>query len=242
MQWSRKIQQALACAALALAPAAYAADKYMIASVVGNGFTVTQAQMQTGSNVDRNKRFAFDLPKHVMDDQVMLAVEDVLKRACSACATTLARLDPALFDESNEGAVPEAVLDAARKAGVQRLVLLTKHRGETQIKTREGLVGQGRLRGLGFFIDTELEVIDQETLARSEGFLAPYAYFRLQVIDVAQSGLVLNRPIRASTSMAVPRPKGGSIWDGVSPEKKTQALLALVREEVAKSLPPVVTR
>lgn len=232
----------LTFAGLVLATAAQAADKYMIASVVGDAFTVTRAQMQTGSNIDTNKRYSFELPKNALDDQVVLSVQDVIRRACGACDTTMVRVNPALFADANEGAVPAAVMEAARQAGAQRLVLLTKHRGETQLKVRDGRIGQGRLRGLGFYIDSEFELIDQQTRERSEGFLAPYAYFRMQVIDVAQGVLLLNKAVRASAAIAVPRLPDGSIWNAVSAEDKTKALLALVRDEVSQALPAAITR
>lgn len=216
--------------------------RYAVASALADIVTVTYAQDQTGSTTDRNRRDRIDMPKNALDGPIASDVAAMVQQACGDCPVSVMQVDAALLADAKEGSVPAWLFEGARQSGMQYLVLLTKHRAAARLQFANTVSGQGNLSGLGFYLDPVLDVIDPKTQAISHGYFAPYAYFRVQVIDLAAGTLLLNQPIRASATMGVQHSPDGSLWNGVSSEQKVGALLALVREETAKVLPTSIAR
>ncbi|WP_431263068.1 hypothetical protein ACQ859_23865 [Roseateles chitinivorans] len=105
----------------------------------------------------------------------------------------------------------------------------------------QNTMGQGQLKGLGFYLDRHTVVrMDNEAVAARRGFLAPYVYAELDVIDIAAGSVVATAPIRSSVAMTSDNPDGaGDAWDVLTTAQKVETLRQSIRDGLVEQLPKV---
>ena len=237
-------------AALAQAP------KYAVLSLVGDRLHVVQREFTTGSNVDRNERLVNELPDNTFDRAMSFAVEDALRQAVPGVQPVLLAsrrgdLYDAVFNAPDHATavanVYKVVKPMVEKTGATHLVLVTKHRNRAMLRLRDGYVGAGYLEGLGFYVD-------QGTIARTlnpndaeAGFLAPYAYFNVTLIDVPSGRILGRQAVVGSDARPIdgsdPRDRNeGNAWKRMTEEQKVQQLTKVIREEAARAVPMVMAK
>jgi hypothetical protein len=99
-----------------------------------------------------------------------------------------------------------------------------------------------QLEGLGFFIDAQANTRTTDTAVVNRGYIAPFVYIKVAVVEVATGKLVANENIATSRSMApneVARTDGW-IWDAITTEEKLAALADLIEREMARVIPPIL--
>jgi hypothetical protein len=238
---------------LLLAPlgaAAAEARKYAVLSLIGDRLLIVDREMATGSRLDRNERSFVDLPDATLDNATALAIDDALKAAAGggSGAVLLAVRDPRLFalqrDMVEANGETTALLARLRETLGQvqatHLVLATKYRHKSMLRFAQGHVGSGNLEGLGFYIDHTLVTTRGDTGERGVGFLAPFAYFRLSLIDLADWKVVREEQVLGSAARSAARSKSGHPWETMSATAKVNALRAVIRREVAQVVPKLV--
>jgi hypothetical protein len=228
--------------ALHLASAVHAQERYAIASAIGDRLAVVVERTDIGTNLDANLQRMIDLPEGGMDAQIMLRTERVLIQSCKTCSATF--LKTAQYPEQDEARAQfvSALLAAAKQAGVDRLIVLTKHRADARLKIQDGSIGHGKLSGLGFFVDYRTRTQRTDTNERGTGYLGPFAYFRTQVFDVNTGAAVLEEASTASTSASAARSPDGDPWNAMTSQEKVNAVLGLVSRELARVLPAAVKK
>src|SRR5437868_15062203 len=109
------------------------------------------------------------------------------------------------------------------------MVLVTKHRADTSLRLRDGLIGDGKLTGAGFYVDPTYETVRVETGVTSQGIFAPYAYLKLSLIDAA----TLQTRQRAITASQVytPGPSNKLPWNLLSATQKVEALREVINDD-----------
>lgn len=123
---------------------------------------------------------------------------------------------------------------------VTHLILVTKLRHEAQIQLARSTVGSGMLEGLGFYVDPYMRVINPRTLETGRGFVGPFAYFKVTLVDLAAGAVVKEERVVGSTSAGVAEFRDGSDpWAGLSSEMKVKLLQGLIRGEMARVIPLV---
>jgi hypothetical protein len=228
------------------AHAAEGARKFAALSVLGDSIQVVVYEGKTGSHLDRNQRDAMPVGD-LLDRTALLAVDAGLKKADPARAVSLLLLPVQKTAAGREGLldgtrfVPtEAVTAALKQAAATHLLLVSKHRAPASLQADSVSFGNGQLEGVGFYIDTALKVRSGKDESSSAGFLAPYAYIKVSLVDVASGQVLQQQTIRASAAYANDKGAGGDPWDALSSDRKAEVLRTLIRDEVVRVVPPMV--
>ncbi len=232
----------LAASAGAAAPAS--ARNYAVVSLMGDKLNLVGHRMSTGSHLDRNSHESFAVSGGVFDQAAMVAAHEGLKRA-DADATVhvfAAGSGGELFDNQGrffDGAkvsLPPVLATPLDQDGATHLLLITKHRGEARLKTADGnSLGSGKLEGVGFYIDRTKRMRRSDTGEASSGFLAPFVYIKLCLIDLKTSTVLHEQSVIASSTLSTARAKEGmDPWDVLSATEKVDTLRGMIHDEVSR--------
>jgi hypothetical protein len=242
-------RQALAWLAVLARPVRAAVRHYAALSLLADRFDVVFGRMGTGSHLDRNERQSFDAGAGVFDRYALEAVQQAVQRNEPGARVTMLTLpttsrlynEPDRIFESRPVALPGAVVDALLAVKATHLFLLTKIRGETRIPLVDRTTGRGTVRGLGFYVDSELRLQRSETGEASSGVLAPFAYLRLSLIDIETGEVLREQSIRAMRPYILAgRPDVVDPWQLLTAEEKVDALKQLLEDELARAVPTLL--
>ena len=233
---------------LALPAGALAQRHYAILSLVGDEMMIVQREIQTGSRIDRNERMSVTMPDATIDRMVVLAIEDAVKRAEPAAKTTLLVSRRQAVYDAVARALPngtEAAFQAVRPMlegarGATHLILVTKYRHAAMLRIRDGHVGSGTLEGVGFYIDHGSLVRSWDTSEAERGLIAPYAYVRISVIDLASGKVVAEDRVIGSKGHQMGASLIGNAWAALSAQEKDRQLQEMIREETARAMPKLI--
>ena len=78
----------------------------------------------------------------------------------------------------------------------------------------------------------------RESGERGEGFIAPYAYFVVSVVEIG-SGTVLRRAL-VTESHAIGNMYGNTPWTSLTPEQKQRALEFVLQQGLRRAMPGVL--
>jgi hypothetical protein len=240
---------ALSSAAAAAQPAAAASAAsaptrtYAIVSLIGDEFTVVSRRPEVGTNLTPNERTPQPVPDAIFDRIAAAEVEALLLRAKPGTPVLRALIrDPRLFalqdklltESSESHDMRIALRDLLAKAGATDLFLVTKHRGAPSFEMVTGKkIGAGSIGGIGFYIDNETHIYNTVTKVEDEGFLAPYAYVAVSLLDIGSMRVVKTGNGR-ETMVSIAAEKGGAshAWDALTPREKVDALDHVIRKAV----------
>jgi len=159
----------------------------------------------------------------------------------------LASRDPALYavaqkslDAGGTALVFEAVRPVVAPAKATHLILVTKHRHRAMLRLKGGHVGSGWLEGIGFYIDHGTGETSYSSTDAERGFISPFTYFKVSVIDLARGAVVAEDYAIGSNAYSMPLGQIGNAWSALSDEEKERQLIALIREETARVVPKLV--
>lgn len=238
----RKIVIVLSCL-LAAAPA-FGADarKYAAMSLLGDELDIVHAQPQIGSNIPSNKHERVALPDPTFDQMVLRVVDQtVSKQAQGPRVVFLQARDPNLYAlqerileaDSGVAALLQPIKALADQQQATHLILVTKYRHDALLKLPRTHIGTGKLSGLGFYIGHQRR--------RGMGFLAPYAYFRISLVDLATLK-VLREDTGLASTVRFARNAADTVdpWEALDNEGKARVLQNLLRAEIERILPPLL--
>jgi hypothetical protein len=219
--------------------------KYAIMSLIGDGLLIVHRDRATGSNLDRNIRNFAAFKHPALDNATLLAIDEAMRHSDREVKTILlGGRDPALLalqsrglDERGDGLalLLPAIQPIAQKAGATHLVIVTKHRDEARIRTADGVIGAGRIEGLGFYLDRNVRMQNRDTGESTDGYIAPFGYFTLSLVELS-GGKVLDQEI-VREAFAISNQKAALPWDAITPEQKVQMLQDLIRGQVQRAIP-----
>jgi hypothetical protein len=251
MDRARRAVLALGLAGFAAAPAAQAADqRYAVLSLIGDKVSLVWWRQATGSNIDRNERGAIVFKDGALDKIALLAVDDALRHANpNTTPTLLAARDPKLYalqaqmldQGANSSDLFNVVKGLLAQTQATRLILVSKHRGEARLPILDKFVGVGKLTGLGFYVDEEMTLTVTGTGVTNEGFVAPFAYLTVTLIDAQTMAPIKSVVARESFVVAKGESKTAlRPWEAMSPQEKAAALERLINQAVEHSMPEVL--
>lgn len=235
----------------ASAPNAAPARTYAIVSLIGDQFAVVSRGPEVGTRLDPNQRKLFPVPDAVFDRIASGAVERAILNAhpgapvlkASIRDPRLFALQEKLFTESAESHDMRIALhDLLTKAGATDLVLVTKRRGDATFPIVSGRIGAGGpINGIGFYLDNESQMHNTQHLMAGTGFLAPYAFLMVSMIDLADMHVVKSKQGLEST-MFLPVDKQGAdrAWDALSAKEKVDSLDLVIRRSVETGMADVL--
>lgn len=215
---------------------------FALLSLVGDQFSVVFHRPETGSRLDQNDRRDYPIAAATLDDVAVSAAEDVLKRLKPVSPVLRFSIrDPRLFalqdkllvDSAESRGMRESLAKLLRDNGATRLVLVTKWRDDAQFKLLQTTTGTGKISGLGFYVDSFMRLHTTETGEGATGFLGPFAYLSVSVVDVASMAAIRSVQGRES-DMKLPLSATGAVraWDALTPEGKLDALERVLRRAV----------
>lgn len=212
--------------------------KLGVMSVLGREVQAVISAPTTGTRVDRNARDTLKVGNDI-ENFILRTVAEGVHREGLGEALLLGRPANGSTPWQRDGQavlVTQGLLDAARAAKLSHLLLIQPARGEARLQMVRGVTGSGQLEGLGFYVDTALEVQRVDTNEWTVGFLAPYAYFDIFLVEVATLDLQSDYRARASVAVSAPGRQGVNPWEALSAERKIEVLKQLTKDEIDKAL------
>jgi len=132
----------------------------------------------------------------------------------------------------------DVIAPAAQKAGATHLIIALKNRDDARLRVADGMVGLGKLEGLGFYVDNVMRMTNSETGEGAVGFVAPFAYIRFLLVDLNTGATLREQVVRESH--AVSSQKATVAWDALPAEQKVQLLQHLIRTAVDDAIPELL--
>ncbi len=237
---------ALAAPVRAQAPQAPAT--YAVVSLIGDQLDAVTYQPQIGTLLDANSHQAMPMGADIMDDLALRATNKALRATVPVTDVALLAVSAPQFfiDESrlfagNQVKLPADIDAAIAAAKAGTLVLITKHRADARLQVWHGFIGSGKIEGLGFYLDTVHRVPNANSTARLIGFLAPFVYVDVTLVDTASHTILRQATITASqTVTSESNEKNASVWGVLTTEQKMAALRDLLSTNLAEVVPQLV--
>jgi hypothetical protein len=233
----------LGASALALSRPTLAASarSFAVISLVGDKLELVYPVQGTGSNLDRNLRRHLADPTGAYDQIALASLGKALESAAGGGKASLLSLPPSALHEQPERlfsgdsiTLPGNLVDALERTAATHVLLLTKRRSDARVPVRDGYIGIGALRGLGYYIDGNTSIILTETGERAPGFLAAYAHMQLTLADARTGGVLKKRVISAAQMYPVAgTDKVIDPWNVLSAEDKVGLLRILLETRLA---------
>jgi hypothetical protein len=239
----------LAAAAASTASGAIAAQRrYAVLSFVADQVEIV-VPVSTGSYIDRNVRRELPDPARAFEGFVLVAAGKALERADRGATASLLgtgvmpfHAQPERLFDGDSVALPGALVDAIERAQATHLVLITKHREEARLRFYRNHVGSGRLRGIGYYVDPDQQVV-LGSGAMASGFIAAYVFVRLHLVDVASGKVVARETVTESiVESAAASDKAGDPWDMLDATQKVRLLRGLLEREVGAAAARLLLR
>lgn len=242
------LRRVILCAALCTASVAHAAaERWAALSLLGDRINFVTARMQTGTNTNPNLVKAVPLQDAVLDRLALRTVMDA-KVAGVPDIVALGLRDAAIYALQDRLFAPEgqASLASLRKAlepsAVTHVLLLAKMRADARFPIGDGYIGIGSVEGLGFYVDRSTSVRRTETGVSDNGYLAPFAYYRLVLFDLAAGRIVAEETVRASSAHALASTGEVDPWNVLSAEQKVDELERLMQNGMGAALGRLVAK
>ena len=227
---------------------AFGARQFAVLSLIGDRLLVVQYYPNEGFRNDNNLSASVHLDDNSLDKTALLAADATLQKIEPGVKPVLlVAKDTALYETQAELArtgkgakeLMPALGPMLRGSGATHLVLITKLKHEARVQQiKDTVLGSGMLEGLGFYVDTGRTMPNAPQGQLAPGVLGPFAYFRLELIDIA-SGQVL-REEKVVASRTFTNPESGNAWSALSNKDKILALQDIIRRETTNALPNLI--
>lgn len=247
---------AVFCAALLLASTGHADTprKYAILSLAGDAISTVTYVNGTGTRINPNDKLAYSmLANTTFDEAAIRAASAAIKRSEPDAApflmlstdAELHQAQNAMFDDpaANQGN-RDYLKSLWRDQGITHLILVTKLRADAEVKFMQQSEGTGKLEGLGFYMDNQVQVTSysKDQTASGQGVLMPFAYVKLRLVN-AQT-LAVEREVRQKQAHVVTYAAGADravrTWGALSARQKAEQLDQLMREAVDEAVPKLL--
>ncbi len=235
----------LACIALPCS----AQRSYAIVSLVGDQIEIVQHVPGVGSSVDQNKKTLLPVTNGSIDKAFLGAADRAIEKTqAGSKSVMLLASDPALYQAQNrmieENAPVTVLLERLRplvaQANATHLLLFTKLRHEARFPLGNYEVGSGMIEGTGFYVDRILMTRMADSSDNARGFLAPYAYFEVTLLDLTASTIVKSRTVLGRTNYSAARGDSGEAWDALSDTEKVNVLMRIAKREAYNATAEVI--
>ncbi len=219
--------------------------KVAIVSLIGDVMTVDTYRPRVGTGVDSNHRDVIPIQTPVFDHTALLAAGDALTKLNPAAAVVSLAVpapdsesDPARLVVDGKVAAASAFIATLKEQGFTHLLTITKHRAPARLHFVGSTVGSGYLQGIGFYIDNDYRTSRGDTGETGKGFMAPYVYIKLTLVDLGSLQLRGEETVTASVARSAARNKDGfSPWGAMTPEQKVGMLKSMIKRHVSEAVP-----
>lgn len=242
---SRWVPAVVAACPLFLAVSAFAADEtYAVVALFGDDLTVVSYQSTTGSSLDRNVQQHVALNDGRYDRLATEASMTAIRNALPGARIEALTIPDEALAGGLDASLPsliETVKGKLKEPDTHYLLVIGKYRGDAHLKVASGTIGSGKLEGIGFYIDSYLRMKQSNTGESGRGFVAPFAYLTVSLVDLRTGAVVRSESASESMTRANTGPSTTlNPWDAMTPEQKVRALDVVVRKALLWAVPRVV--
>jgi hypothetical protein len=246
------LNHSVAMAQPAASAAAPSTPVYAVLSLIGDKLDIIVARQQTGTRVDANLRESVAISNAVFDDAAVSAIAEAVRKidskaelaAINTRSAVLFEKQRELFAQSGDKIlIPDAIRTAVKNQNATHLFLVTKRRDDALAQfVRGNSDGKGRLEGLGFYLDGSVTTKVLETGDGGRGFIAPFVYIDIALIEVASSKVIKKEKVVATKPVSAGQAAKdvGSPWDALSSAEKVRMVNAIIQDEVARVVPELL--
>ncbi len=240
----------LACAGLAQAQTA-PAPRYAVLSLVGKQLDIVHYTISTGSNIRPSAVTVVPISSTTFDDYALVTAEALIQHFEPGAAPDLLatedqdlyRLQGELEGKNAEArAGQEALKGVLGNTQAPHTILITRHRGDARFQMVDASVGSGRVEGLGYYIDNNESIQMSDSGETGYGYLAPFAYLKLSLIDTRTQAPIRHKIV--AESMLFPNigrdAVGLSAWNVMSAEQKIERTKNVLRVALEKGIPALL--
>lgn len=234
---SAALTTALALPVLAQAPGRVIG----VMSLVADEFVVVGQVGTTGTKLDQNRRETVPIEAGALERTVLGTVMKAIGRADAA-----AKVMPMLINEpryykgqddwldGDKATLPAEVAEALRGARMTHLVLVQKLRADARMNTGRASLGTGKLEGLGFYVDRITRIQLLGTSVTTVGYLAPYVYARVSLIDLGNLRVLARRDITHGEVVLGSQAgaRSGDPWEWLDAKGKVQAIASMIEQDM----------
>ena len=228
----------------AVAAPADGPQKYIVLSRIGDALSIVGYRPTVGSRLDTNAHDTILTPEHTFDRVALGAAERALHRAMPAASVTMLGStssepypDREAFIDDHRLTSPAWLDQAIAGCACDRLVLITKYSSDARVHGRDSSYGSGKLSGLGFYIDRDLRTRRGDTGERGRGFISPFVYIAVTLVDTRDRQVLAQRVVTASRMVSAARStESADPWEALSADEKSRAITGIIEREVPKSI------
>jgi hypothetical protein len=211
-----------------------------IVSLIGDQMRVVGDQATTGSRVSRSAPESVALPFDVLElSSLKAATQALLRVDATATAAPLKITDAAIYNAQAEflsgdrAALPAAIVDPLKSTAVTHLLLISRHRDDVRMDTGRQQLGSGKIEGVGYYVDRETKLFRVGTGDVDVGYLAPYVYIRVSLIELATKKVLASRvSTQGKVITATSANARGDPWGFLDSAGKLKRLQDMVASEV----------
>ncbi|MFO1327422.1 MAG: hypothetical protein U1F56_08685 [Rubrivivax sp.] len=225
------------------------ARRWAVLSEAAREIQIVIERPSIGSNLQQNLVQASPIKGGVLDRVALAAARAELKRAEPvAVLRSIEPLDTDLFDaradfaRGSVPAMPSDLADALRQLGSTHLLLVTRHRTDAAFQILTGRVGNGRVEGVGFYVDnhTPVNAVDSNVVGR-RGYLAPFAALRASVLALPEGRVVASRTVLQAEPVPAGEGAGSTHpWDTLDAAQKMRALADAIEQALQQLVPALL--
>lgn len=222
---------------------------YAVLSLIGDKLDIIVARQQTGTRIDANLRESVSISNAVFDSAAVSAIAEAVRKinskaelaAINTRSAVLFEKQRELFAQSGDKIlIPDAIRSAVKDQNATHLFLVTKRRDDASAQFVGGSSdGKGRIEGLGFYLDGSMSTKVSETGAGGRGFIAPFVYIDVALIEMASSKIISKEKVVASRPVSAGQAVKdvGSPWEALSSAEKVRLVNAIIQDEIARVVP-----
>jgi hypothetical protein len=233
----------------AQAPAAGAAKKYGVITLLGDTVAFSAMRPVTGSKLMQNELRFIPIPDAPFDPVALRTVQESLKRTEPQTPVSLYRIKaPQWVDSPNSLFVDGKVqfspklISMLQADGATHLIVVTRYRAPVAMRFASGFgAGDGSVEGVGYYIDRSTLISNVETSAPSKGYIAPHVFLRLSLVDLSNASVIRQELVKES-KMIISKLDATTTdpWDALSGPEKIQTLSTMIETSLTSAIPALL--
>ena len=208
-----------------------------VVSLVADFMTVTGFEAVTGTRVRSNPTERIDLPNDDLEKAVLRSALSAINQTKAGKAVPLLFNDSASYSwqsragEGDTANIPARIRTPLEAQKATHLLLVSKHRGEARMDAGISKLGTGAVEGIGFYIDRVTNLTNVETRNSARGYLAPYFYVRVSLIDLRDNKVQKSKLVMASDVVDGIGKAGADPWNFLDNAGKMKAITDLIEKD-----------
>jgi hypothetical protein len=235
-------------ALLSTASGAAESRRFAVLSLLGDKLLVAQYFPNQGFRQEGGLQAFVSLDDNSLDKTVLQAADAAIKTMDRGNKPVLlVAKDTTLYAAQENllttGQSSKLILDKMgpmlRGSGATHLILFSKIRHEARVQQlKDTFIGSGTLEGLGFYVDAGRvapPTTPGEPALGGMPVLGPFAYFKVELIDLARGEVLKQETVLASKTYSTPG--SSNAWATLTNAEKITALQDIIRHETAKAVP-----